>query len=52
MNKILLELRLIGSNTRPIVVKRKTKSASSEDLNLQLSLDIPQNTSDANINKE
>ena len=42
MNKILVDLRLIGSSTRPIVVKRNKKSESNKELNVQLALDIPQ----------
>jgi len=44
MNKILLDLRLIGSSTRPIVVKRKSKIESSKELNFQPALDIPQDS--------
>jgi len=52
MNKILLDLRLIGSSTRPIVVKRIKKSESSKELNLQLVLDIPQDTTRGNRYEE
>lgn len=44
MNKILVDLKLIGNSTRPIVLKREDKSKSRKELNLQLALDIPQET--------
>lgn len=52
MNKILVDLNLIGSNTRPIVIKRKTESKSGKQLNLQLQFDIPLDQSKTNENKE
>lgn len=52
MNKVLVDLKLIGSRTRPIVVKRKDNTKSSKEFNLQLALDIPQDSIRENKYKE